>query len=91
MDEKFSIGDIVLSKAGRDAGKHFVIVKRDGNFAHIANGKLHKIEKPKKKKLKHIAKTNCTYEQLMGVQFEKEKITNPKLKKTIFRFHSTGF
>ena len=50
MEEKFLIGDIVLSGAGRDKGKNFVVVSVDGIFAQICDGDLRKADNPKKKK-----------------------------------------
>ncbi len=86
MEEKFNTGDIVQSVAGHDKDRYFVIVAMDGIFALIANGKLHKCDKPKKKKLKHLKNTGCTYEEIMGVQFDKAWISNPKLRKAINNF-----
>ena len=89
MNEKFNVGDIVLSVAGHDADRFYIIVSMEGIYAHICNGKLHKIEKPKKKKIKHLRNTGCTYEKLTGVQFEKSKITNPALKRAIVAYKSS--
>ncbi len=86
MSEKFNAGDIVKSMAGHDKDKFFVVLSSDGIFAHIANGKLRKADKPKIKKLKHLENTGCTYEKMMGVQFERQGISNPKLKKAINNF-----
>jgi len=56
MEEKgIDIGRVVLAKAGRDKGKHFVIVgKIDEDYVLIANGTNRTIDKPKKKKIKHL-------------------------------------
>lgn len=52
---EFSIGDVVLSCAGRDARQYFVIIeKADKLFVFIADGLQHKLAKPKKKKVKHL-------------------------------------
>lgn len=49
-------GEIVRSLAGRDEGKVFIVVKKvDDLFVLIADGKCHPIEKPKRKKIKHLA------------------------------------
>lgn len=47
--------DIAQSLAGRDKGKLFFVLETDGQFALIADGKLRKISKPKRKKLRHLA------------------------------------
>lgn len=49
------IGAVVKSKTGRDRYRLYVIVgvTEDGR-ALIANGRLHTLEKPKKKNLRHL-------------------------------------
>ena len=49
-----SKGDVVVSLAGRDKGKLFFVLNTDGQFAILADGKVRKLEKPKRKKLRHI-------------------------------------
>ena len=51
---QFSRGDIVFSKMGRDQGRYYIVVDVNEKFAFIADGKLHKIQKPKKKKFRHL-------------------------------------
>ena len=51
-------GMIVRSAAGRDKGKFMVIVSIEGDFAYIADGRERKLDKPKKKRLKHVRVTN---------------------------------
>lgn len=53
--EKIALGQIVYSKAGRDNDKYFIVVGKIGQqYVLISDGDLRKIEKPKKKKIKHI-------------------------------------
>lgn len=48
-------GRVVISKAGRDKGRNFVVVGVcDEAHVYIADGKTHKLIAPKKKKLKHL-------------------------------------
>ncbi len=47
-------GRAVLSKAGRDAGRRFVVLRTDEPFAYVADGGLRKAEAPKKKKHRHL-------------------------------------
>lgn len=61
MNEKntFSKGQVVISKAGRDKLRKFIIVDIiNEDYVLICDGKLRKIEKPKLKKTKHLAKTS---------------------------------
>lgn len=51
-------GRIVRSKAGRDAGRLFLVVGViDREHLLLADGDLRKLEKPKKKKLRHLTPT----------------------------------
>lgn len=48
-------GQAAISLAGRDKGRVFMIVEiLDEDHVAIADGQLRKIDKPKRKKLKHL-------------------------------------
>ncbi len=47
-------GDIVLSLAGRDAGRNFFVLAVEEGYALVADGKLRRVDSPKRKKLKHL-------------------------------------
>ena len=50
----FNIADVVKSTAGRDQGKLFYVIGTDPVYLTLANGKDRTLEKPKRKKRKHI-------------------------------------
>lgn len=51
-------GRIVRSKAGRDCGRLFVVLSEvDCDFVMMADGDLRKIDRPKKKRRKHLSAT----------------------------------
>lgn len=53
--ERITLGQIVHSRAGRDKGKFFIVVGMSGDeYVLISDGDIRKIEKPKKKKVKHL-------------------------------------
>jgi ribosomal protein L14E/L6E/L27E len=55
MENTFVLGSVVMSKSGRDSGNFFAIVKLvDAEYVMISDGEIRKIEKPKKKKIKHL-------------------------------------
>ena len=63
-----SKSDIVVSLAGRDKGRRFFVLETDGNYAVIADGKVRKLENPKRKKLKHLrlaARTDSTVAEMI--------------------------
>ena len=54
MTKVVNSGDVVLSKAGRDKGKYFLVVTVDGKIATIVDGRNRKVNFPKKKNIKHL-------------------------------------
>ena len=61
-----SPGHVVLSKAGRDKGKKFMVLSVDdtGSYVYVADGNLRRVENPKKKKLRHLDMTGDMLEKL---------------------------
>jgi len=53
-----SPGQIVFSKAGRDKGTVMLVLSIEGEYVFLVDGVLRLVEKPKKKKIKHIQPTN---------------------------------
>ena len=51
-----SIADVVVSTAGRDAGKLFYVIEADDLYLMLVNGNDRKLDKPKRKKRKHATK-----------------------------------
>lgn len=69
----YDLGTVVYSKAGRDKGRFYTIIKIvDENFVLIADGDKHKLETPKLKKKKHLKPTG---EKLASIA---EKLENGK-------------
>ena len=50
----FHISDLVISKAGRDEGKYFYVIGIDGEYLLLANGNDRPLDRPKRKKRKHV-------------------------------------
>ena len=69
-------GSLVYSIAGRDKGNLFLVLKRDGDFVYLADGNLRRAENPKKKKLKHVNKTNTRLELLEVSNSDIRKLLN---------------
>ena len=77
---ELSAGDIVYSLAGRDKDKIFIVLEvLDENYAHIADGDLRRVQKPKKKKIKHLKKTNIKAELIRNKLSNNLKVTNTDL------------
>ena len=77
------IGQIVFSKQGRDKDKFFIIYAKEGNYVFLVDGKLRKLESPKKKKLIHIAKTNYIDRNIADMIKNKNYILDSDIRKAI--------
>lgn len=76
-------GSVVKSIAGHDSDRFYAVVRLEGDFAYIADGKVRKLESPKKKRLKHLAPTKSEVDL-------NETATNNKLKIALSEFNSEG-
>lgn len=56
-------GLVVKSSAGRDKGGFFAVLEINNGYAVICDGKRRSLEKPKKKKLKHLFITKTILEE----------------------------
>ncbi|MDI6601294.1 MAG: KOW domain-containing RNA-binding protein [Thermoanaerobacteraceae bacterium] len=77
------VGQVVKSKAGRDKGRLFIVLNVEDPYAYIADGLLRKIEKPKKKKIKHLMKYNVIDESIRNKIVNGKKFTNAELRKIL--------
>ena len=81
---RFSQGEAVCSTAGRDAKKCFLVVEVvDEQFVLIADGKLHKIEKPKKKKIKHLVSLGKISQETAQKLTNRQLITNGEIRRVM--------
>ena len=55
-------GMLAKSKAGRDKGHIYVIYEIDETYVYLVDGKIRTIEKPKRKKRKHVQIICETYD-----------------------------
>lgn len=85
------IGRIVLSKAGRDKGKYFVICDIiDEEFVYISNGDLRKLQQPKLKKLKHLHLTPIVLENIKEKLLNDKKVFDSELRSAIINAGYNG-
>lgn len=57
------IGSIVCSVAGRDKGKFLVVVGITGDDLLVCDGKERPLDRPKRKRKKHVAATGAVLEK----------------------------
>jgi len=78
------IGRLVFSQSGRDRGKAFVVVGvLQDRYILIADGDVHKIEKPKKKNIRHVKVSNIVADKVYEYLDRGEKPDNYLIKKNI--------
>lgn len=59
------IGSVVLSRAGRDKGRFFIVVEIvDDQFVRIVDGDIRRLESAKLKKIKHLKATGDILESI---------------------------
>ena len=90
MGSENALGRIVRSTAGRDCGKLLLVVGvEDENHLLLADGKLRTIEKPKKKKLRHVKVLPGGSQQLQEELLGGKTVLNAELRKIIAEYDGT--
>ena len=79
----FNIADVVISTAGRDQGKLFYVIGTDPVFLTLANGKDRTLEKPKRKKRKHIQKVLRSETRVAEKLRLGDKVLNSELRRDL--------
>ena len=82
----FNISDVVRSTAGRDQGKLFYVIGTDPVFLLLANGKDRTLEKPKRKKRKHIQKVLRSETRVAEKLRQGDKVLNSELRRDLAYF-----
>ena len=74
---------LIVSKAGRDKGQLFFVIDADEQYVYLADGKSRKLEKPKRKKRRHVLFVAEDDTRLSNKIKGEEKITNSELRRTL--------
>ena len=80
---EFMIADVVMSLAGRDAGKLFYVIASDETYLTLVNGKDRSLEKPKKKKRKHAKKVLRSETRVAEKLRAGDKVLNSELRRDL--------
>ena len=76
------LGTVVYSKAGRDVDRKFIIMDIiDKDYVYICDGDLRKVEKPKKKKIRHLMFTEIVAEGIRQSLMSNVGVSNSQLRK----------
>jgi len=77
------IADVVISTAGRDQGKLFYVIGTDPIYVTLANGKDRTLEKPKRKKRRHIQKVLRSETRVADKLRNGDKVLNSELRRDL--------
>ena len=78
-----NISDVVMTTAGRDAGQWFYVIDADPVFLLLANGKDRTLEKPKRKKRKHVQKVLRSETRVAEKLRSGDKVLNGELRRDL--------
>ena len=77
------ISDVVLSTTGRDKGNIFYVIGIEGDFLFLANGKDRTLDRPKRKKQKHVQKVLRSETRVAVKLRNGDKVLNSELRKEL--------
>ena len=77
------ISDVVMTTAGRDQGKLFYVIGTDPVYLMLANGKDRTMDKPKRKKRKHVQKVLRPETRVAGKIASGDKVLNSELRRDL--------
>lgn len=84
MSSRYRLAEIVVSTAGRDRGKKYLVIGRSNeNHIKLADGDKKRLEHPKVKNIKHLRSTGTVLEEISIWLSEGKRVRNEDVKKAI--------
>ncbi len=81
--------EIVLSIAGHDKGKLFYVLKTEGDFVWLVDGKGRKLDAPKRKRRRHIRSVGTSaHPAILGLQ-RGEPVCDKDLRRALAVFRDS--
>lgn len=80
---RYMVGKFAKSKAGHDKDQIYVILKEDAEYVYLVDGKIKTMDKPKKKKKKHIQIILKEDENVSSKIKENKMLINEEIKVAI--------
>lgn len=82
-EKRIEAGMFAISRAGHDKDATYIVWDVDDTYVWLVDGRLRPLEKPKKKKKKHIQILYTIPENLREKLPQKESIRNEDIKRAI--------
>ena len=83
IPDLIQISDVVVSTAGRDQGQFFYVIKEEPIYLYLANGKDRPLDKPKRKKRKHVQKVLRSETRVAEKLRSGDKVLNGELRRDL--------
>ena len=80
------ISDVVFSTADRETGEWFCVIDEDPVYLMLANGKDRTLDKPKRKKRKHVQKVLRSETRVAQKLRSGDKVLNSELRRDLAIF-----
>ena len=77
------ISDVVVSTAGRDQGSLYYVISTDELSLMLVNGKDRTLDKPKRKKRKHVQKVLRSETRVAEKLSSGDKVLNSELRRDL--------
>ena len=83
LPDNIHISDVVVSTAGRDQGELFYVIDEDPIYLMLVNGKDRTLDKPKRKKRKHVQKVLRSETRVVEKLIRGDKVLNSELRRDL--------
>ena len=80
------VGYLVKSLAGHDKERIYVIIKEQGEYVYLADGKYRTMDKQKRKNKQHVQLIRCQDENLTRKRNSQEPIQEEEIKRFIKQY-----
>ena len=77
------VSDVVVSTAGRDQGRLYYVISTDELFLMLVNGKDRTLDKPKRKKRRHVQKVLRSETRVAAKISSGDKVLNSELRRDL--------
>ncbi len=78
-----SIGQLVISSAGRDLASVYLVIGMKNNYLLLANGRDRKCNNPKQKNIRHVNVLNAIAQGMAEKLQSGMKVTNEEIRQAI--------
>ena len=83
LPDNINISDVVVSTAGHDQGNLFYVIDEDPVYLILANGKDRTLDKPKRKKRRHVQKVLRSETRVVEKLIQGDKVLNSELRRDL--------